>query len=100
MICLGVVGVVVLWAIEPRFHQSFPSMIDDWQAIKTAPENLRDILRLGIPEGQRYRPGFIAWSALQWHTLGAPDELRRAAVLGHGAAGDPRTGRHACSGCS
>ena len=73
MICLGVVGVVVLWAIEPRFHQSFPSMIDDWQAIKTAPENLRDILRLGIPEGQRYRPGFIAWSALQWHTLGAPD---------------------------
>ena len=72
LICLAFVGVVVLLSIEPRFHQSFPSMIDDWQAIRSAPENLREILRFGVPEGKRYRPGFIAWSALQWHTLGAP----------------------------
>jgi hypothetical protein len=71
--CLAIVGLVVFGAIEPRFQHSFPSMVDDWSAIANAPEQLRDALRLGNPEGQRYRPGFIAWNALQWHTLGAPD---------------------------
>jgi hypothetical protein len=71
--CLAIVGLVVFGAIELRFQHSFPSMVDDWSAIANAPEQLRDVLRLGNPEEQRYRPGFIAWNALQWHTLGAPD---------------------------
>ncbi|HET9288595.1 MAG TPA: hypothetical protein VFO26_13650 [Gaiella sp.] len=71
--CLAIVGLVVFGAIEPRFHHPFPSMVDDWSAIANAPEQLREVLRLGNPEEQRYRPGFIAWNALQWHTLGAPE---------------------------
>ena len=55
--CLAIVGVAVFWAVEPRFHVSFPSMVDDWVAIEKTPEQLRGILRLGSPEGGRYRPG-------------------------------------------
>ena len=72
LVCLGVVGLAVFGAIGPRFDHPFPSMIDDWSAIANAPEQLREVLRLGNPEEQRYRPGFIAWNALQWHTLDAP----------------------------
>lgn len=74
-ICLLVVGLASLWTIEPRLHHEFPSMIDDWSAILRAPEQLREVLRLGNPEGQRYRPGFVMWNALQWHTLGAPKDF-------------------------
>jgi hypothetical protein len=28
-----------------------------------------------MPEDLRYRPGFVLWNALQWHTLGAPSNL-------------------------
>ena len=57
---------------EPRLHQTFPSLVDDWVLIRDTPEQLPKYLRLEVPEGQRYRPGFLAWGALQWHTLGAP----------------------------
>jgi hypothetical protein len=75
LICLVVVAVASFWTIEPRLHQDFPSMVDDWSAIENAPEQLRGVLRLGNPEGTRYRPGFVMWNALQWHTLGAPTEF-------------------------
>jgi hypothetical protein len=73
--CLASIGLVAFLSIEPRLHYRFPSMVDDWHAIATAPEELRTVLRLGNPEDIRYRPGFIAWNALQWHTLGAPSSL-------------------------
>jgi hypothetical protein len=72
LLCLVVVGLISFWTIEPRLHHDFPSMVDDWGAIARAPEQLREILRLGNPEDLRYRPGFVMWNALQWHTLGAP----------------------------
>jgi ABC-type multidrug transport system fused ATPase/permease subunit len=86
---VAVVGLVTLWAYAPRVTYLFPSLIDDWSAIAKAPEQLRDVVALGNPEAQRYRPGFIMWNALQWHTLGAPNDflgpqfwgLARAAVL-------------------
>ena len=73
--CLGVVGLVVFWMVGARFGHSFPSMVDDWSAIARAPRELREVLRFGNPEEMRYRPGFIAWNALQWHALGAPENL-------------------------
>lgn len=82
VLCLAIVGLVTALTIEPRFHHLFPSMIDDWSGIEKAPEQLRAILRLENPEEQRYRPGFVAWSALQWHTLGAPRELVGPQVWG------------------
>ena len=47
-------------------------MVDDWYGIAYAPDQLKDVIALRNPEEQRYRPGFIAWNALQWHTLDAP----------------------------
>ena len=75
LLCLAAAGLVTLVALEPRLHYSFPSMIDDWVAILEAPGQLRDVLLLGNPEVNRYRPGYTIWSALQWHTLGAPDSF-------------------------
>ena len=72
LICLLIVGLVALWTYEPRLHHDFPSMVDDWSAIQNAPDQLRGVLEGGMPEGTRYRPGFVMWNALQWHTLGAP----------------------------
>ena len=72
LICLVIVGLVSLWTFEPRLHHDFPSMVDDWSAIANSPDQLHGVLRLGLPEGTRYRPGFVMWNALQWHTLGAP----------------------------
>ena len=69
--CLALLGLVALVAVEPRLHHEFPSMIDDWNAIASAPEQLRSVLELENPTA-RYRPGFTIWNALQWHTLGAP----------------------------
>jgi hypothetical protein len=73
--CLAVVGVAIVWAVEPRFHHAFPSMVDDWSSIRETPEQLRGMIRLESPEGGRYRPGFVAWNALQWHTFGAPTDF-------------------------
>ena len=78
LVCLVVVGIAVAWAVEPRFHQSFPSTVDDWSAIRDTPEQLRGILRLESPEEGRYRPGFVAWNALQWYTFGGPDRFAAA----------------------
>jgi hypothetical protein len=75
LFCLGISSLAVLWALEPRLTYTFPSMIDDWSAIANAPRQLREIVELGNPEDGRYRPGFILWNALQWHTLGAPAEF-------------------------
>ena len=75
LICLGVVALASLWTYEPRLHHTFPSLVDDWSAIQKAPEQLHTALRLGSPEDGRYRPGFVIWNALQWHTIGAPTDF-------------------------
>ena len=82
LLCVVLVGLATLWSIEPRFDVLFPSMIDDWSGIAKAPDQLHEILRLGNPEPDRYRPGFIIWNALQWHTLGAPGEFIGPQVWG------------------
>ena len=82
LFCLAVVSLVSFWTIEPQLHRDFPSLVDDWSAIQKAPEQLHDIVRLGNPESVRYRPGFIMWNALQWHTLGAPTHFLAAELWG------------------
>lgn len=61
-----------LLIIEPRFRHSFPSLVDDWYGIANGPEMARHALALGNPEPTRYRPGWLIWNWLQWHTFGAP----------------------------
>jgi hypothetical protein len=70
--CLSVVALLSFVTYEPRLHQRFPSMVDDWNAIASAPQQLQKVVAFHNPEGGRYRPGFVLWSVLQWHTLGAP----------------------------
>ena len=65
-------GLVAAWVLAPRLHHSFPSLVDDWGAIESAPQQVRSVLTLGNPEIVRYRPGYILWSGLIWHTFGAP----------------------------
>ena len=45
-----------------------------------------------MPEGTRYRPGFVIWNALQWHTIGAPTHFLGPQLWGDRAVGgaDPR----------
>jgi hypothetical protein len=71
----ALVAGISLLTLSPRLDHSFPSMVDDWYAIDRVPGQVVDALTLRRPEEQRYRPGWIVWSALQWHTLGAPDDL-------------------------
>jgi hypothetical protein len=73
--CVAVVGVAWFVTLEPGLHFRVPSMVDDWSAISKSPDQLHEVLLLGNPEPERYRPGFILWNALQWHTLGAPESL-------------------------
>jgi len=72
------------WLIAPRFDIAAPSLIDDWGVIERSHLALDAVWRgewlTGTPEGadaiNRFRPAFAAvWNPLQWHTLGAPDEM-------------------------
>lgn len=71
----ALVSAWAVWLVSPRFDLDTPSFVDDWQAIARAPDQLADALRLTNPEEQRFRPGWILWNALQWHTFGAPTEM-------------------------
>jgi hypothetical protein len=68
--------------LQPRLGHTFPSMIDDWAAISRSPHQIGEVLKLRSPEGIRYRPGFIAWNYLQWHTFGGPGNLVAPSVWG------------------
>jgi hypothetical protein len=58
--------------IAPRVTHTFPSMVDNWDAIENSVEQLPEALTGRNPEELRYRPAWIVWNAGQWHTLGAP----------------------------
>jgi hypothetical protein len=70
IVALTALGV---WLVSPRFSIDTPSLVDDWSAISRSPEQVHALLRLETPEEQRFRPSWILWNALQWHTFDAPD---------------------------
>jgi hypothetical protein len=78
-IALAVVVVLIsglaAWVISPRFAIDTPSLVDDWAAIDVSPDQLSSIARMSNPEDQRFRPGWILWNYVQWHTLDAPQGL-------------------------
>ena len=55
-------------------------MIDDWLALSLSSDDVRTALTFGMPEDLRYRPAWIIWNYLQWHTLGAPEALGRPLI--------------------
>ena len=86
---------VSLWLISPRFAIKGPSLIDDWSAIAASPHQVSSVGRLFSVYDTRFRPGWIVWNYLQWHTLGAPLQMLgpnlwdvlRLAVFGVGVSG-------------
>lgn len=60
------------WLISPRFSIGGPSLIDDWAAVHFSPTQVRTVGGLLSTAGGRFRPSWIGWNYLQWHTLGAP----------------------------
>jgi hypothetical protein len=69
------VSAVAVWVISPRFAIETPAFVDDWEAISRSPDQLPVIARLENPEEQRFRPGWIVWNYIQWHTFDAPRGL-------------------------
>jgi hypothetical protein len=76
VVITALVTAVSLWTLAPRLAHTFPSMVDDWAAISRSPDQIDEALTMRNPEDLRYRPTWIAWNYLQWHTLGAPEDQR------------------------
>ena len=71
----AVVCLATTWLVSPRFTIDTPSLIDDWSAISRSPAQVADLVRLHNPEEQRFRPSWILWNEVQWHTFDAPGGL-------------------------
>ena len=69
------VSVFAVWIVSPRFAIDGPSLVDDWSAISRTPDQLDALARLENPEAERFRPSWIVWNYLQWHTFDAPQGL-------------------------
>lgn len=66
---------LALWLISPRFAIDAPSLVDDWSAVTRSPDQVAELVRLTNPEERRFRPSWIVWSYVQWHTFDAPGGL-------------------------
>ena len=69
------VSALAVWMISPRLTIDAPSFVDDWSAISSSPDQLSRLVRLENPEPERFRPSWIAWNDLQWHTFDTPRGL-------------------------
>jgi hypothetical protein len=75
LVVIVLVTGMAVWFLSPRFAIDSPSLVDDWSAIADSGGQLAEVVRLANPEEQRFRPGWILWNYVQWHTLDAPDGL-------------------------
>jgi len=71
-----------IWLISPRFAIGGPSLIDDWTDQARSPHQVSSVTRLFSVYVYRFRPGWIAWNYLQWHTFGAPAQMLGPNVWG------------------
>ena len=60
------------WFVSPRFAIDSPSLVDDWYAIAESPDQVADVIGLENPEEERFRPSWILWNYVQWHTFDGP----------------------------
>jgi hypothetical protein len=70
-----IVSGLAVWMISPRFEIDSPSLVDDWFGVAHSSDQLSDVLRFTNPETQRFRPGVVVWTYVQWHTFDAPGGL-------------------------
>ena len=69
------VSAFAVWIVSPRFAIDGPSLVDDWSAISRSPDQLEALARFENPEPERFRPSWIAWNYVQWHTFDGPTGL-------------------------
>ena len=77
-------GLLGTMLVSPRFSINVPSLVDDWAAIARSPAQIENLSSLATRDSQRFRPGWIVWNYLQWHTLGAPAHMFSPNVWGIG----------------
>jgi hypothetical protein len=75
VVAIVVVCLAAGWLVSPRFSIDTPSVVDDWAAISRSPHQVAELVRLHNPEQQRFRPSWILWNEVQWHTFDAPSGL-------------------------
>jgi hypothetical protein len=75
LLAVGAVSVISVWMISPRFEIDTPSVVDDWASLFYSPDQMSKVVRFENPETERFRPGVILWTYVQWHTFDAPGGL-------------------------
>ena len=75
LVVVVALSALAVWIVSPRFTIDGPSLVDDWAAISRSPDQLSRLVRLENPELERFRPSWIAWNYLQWHTFDGPRGL-------------------------
>jgi hypothetical protein len=75
--------VLAIVVTSPRFDMTTPATIDDWSMIRHGEQAFHQLLTLNYDpttfDNGRYRPAFYGvWAPLQWHSFGAPYDLRSA----------------------
>jgi hypothetical protein len=74
-LAVGVVSVLSVWTISPRFEIDTPSVVDDWAGIFHSSDQMSKVVRFENPETERFHPGAILWTYILWHTFDAPGGL-------------------------
>lgn len=80
-VLLGVLA-VGLWVISPRFAIRGPSLIDDWDALVSAPAELHALVHFTYHVQSRFYPAWILWNWVQWRVPGAPGNMFGPNLLG------------------
>ena len=76
--------VIGIWVIAPRFSITGPSLIDDWNALLSAPSELHALIHLSYRVQDRFYPAWILWNWVQWRVPGAPHSMVGPNLLGVG----------------
>jgi hypothetical protein len=71
-----------VWTISPRFSITGPSLIDDWDALISAPAAMHALVHWDYHLGQRFFPTWILWNWIQWRLPGAPGNMLGPNIAG------------------
>jgi hypothetical protein len=79
----GAAAVLGVLVVSTRFEVHSPSLLDDWYFASQSVNSIGDLLDPFLHAiGPRFRPGYELWSRLEWHTLGAPEDVTGPNLFG------------------
>lgn len=77
-----VVLAIAVWVISPRFSITGPSLIDDWDALLSAPAAMHALVHFSYEVQDRFFPAWTLWNWVQWRVPGAPGNMLGPNLLG------------------